>query len=94
MAITYFMLIKGVKGASFMSANIVTAVGENTITILLGSFIGWTLILYLLNRVFKVSILQVLVLVGTFALAMVFLVSFVAYYFVNWKYLASTWGIS
>ncbi len=72
MAITYFMLIKGVKGASFMSANIVTAVGENTITILLGSFIGWTLILYLLNRVFKVSILQVLVLVGTFALAMAF----------------------
>ncbi len=72
MAITYFMLIKGVKGASFMSANIVTAVGENTIAILLGSFVGWTLILYLLNRVFKVNILQVLVLVGTFALAMAF----------------------
>ncbi|MDH3708243.1 MAG: inorganic phosphate transporter [Cyclobacteriaceae bacterium] len=72
MAITYFMLIKGVKGASFMSVNIVTAVGENTIVILLGSFVGWTLILYLLNRVFKVNILQVLVLVGTFALAMAF----------------------
>jgi cytochrome c oxidase subunit 1 len=31
---------------------------------------------------------------GTFALAMVFLISFVLYYFVNWKYLASTWGMS
>jgi len=31
---------------------------------------------------------------GTFALAMVFLLSFILYYFVNWKYLASTWGLS
>lgn len=30
---------------------------------------------------------------GTFVLAMVFLVSFVLYYFVNWKYLAETWAI-
>jgi cytochrome c oxidase subunit 1 len=31
---------------------------------------------------------------GTFAMAMVFLIAFVLYYFVNWKYLASTWGMS
>ncbi|MBF0372719.1 MAG: cbb3-type cytochrome c oxidase subunit I [Alphaproteobacteria bacterium] len=31
---------------------------------------------------------------GTFTLAMIFLVCFVLYYFVNWKYLASTWGMS
>ena len=30
---------------------------------------------------------------GTFALAMVLLVSFVVYYFINWKYLASVWPI-
>jgi cytochrome c oxidase subunit 1 len=30
---------------------------------------------------------------GTFALAMVFLVSFVLYYFVNWKYLATVWPL-
>jgi cytochrome c oxidase subunit 1 len=30
---------------------------------------------------------------GTFALAMVFLVSFVLYYFVNWKYLSTVWPI-
>jgi cytochrome c oxidase subunit 1 len=31
---------------------------------------------------------------GTFALAMVFLVSFVLYYFINWKYLSQVWGLS
>ncbi len=31
---------------------------------------------------------------GTFSLAMVFLVSFVLYYFINWKYLSQVWGLS
>ncbi len=31
---------------------------------------------------------------GTFVLAMLLLVSFVVYYFINWKYLASVWGLS
>ncbi len=31
---------------------------------------------------------------GTFVLALVFLGAFVLYYFVNWKYLAATWGLS
>jgi len=31
---------------------------------------------------------------GTFVLAMVFLASFVLYYFINWKYLSTLWGLS
>jgi cytochrome c oxidase subunit 1 len=31
---------------------------------------------------------------GTFVLALVFLGSFVLYYFVNWKYLSTVWGLS
>ncbi len=31
---------------------------------------------------------------GTFTLAMVFLVAFVLYYFINWKYLSTLWGLS
>ncbi len=31
---------------------------------------------------------------GTFALALVFLLSFVLYYFVNWKYLSTVWPLS
>ena len=70
--ITYFMLIKGVKGTSFMSVQAMQRIEDHTGLILLGSLVGWTLILFILNRVFKVDILKVLVLVGTFALAMAF----------------------
>ena len=31
---------------------------------------------------------------GTFVLAMLFLLSFVLYYFINWKYLGQLWGLS
>ena len=31
---------------------------------------------------------------GTFTLALVFLVAFVLYYFINWKYLSTVWGLS
>lgn len=31
---------------------------------------------------------------GTFMLAMVFLTAFVLYYFINWKYLSTLWGLS
>lgn len=72
MAITYFMLIKGAKGASFMSPDFLAAVNDNTVNLLVISFLAWTAILYFLNRVFRVNILQVLVMVGTFALAMAF----------------------
>ncbi|NNE27495.1 MAG: phosphate permease [Saprospiraceae bacterium] len=72
MAITYFMMIKGAKGASFMSDDFKSLLKENTLAIMTVSFIGWTLLLYILNRLFKVDILKVLVLVGTFALAMAF----------------------
>jgi cytochrome c oxidase subunit 1 len=30
---------------------------------------------------------------GTFVLAMVFLVSFILYYFINWKYLSTVWPL-
>jgi cytochrome c oxidase subunit 1 len=31
---------------------------------------------------------------GTFTFALIFLAVFVLYFFVNWKFLASTWGLS
>jgi len=31
---------------------------------------------------------------GSFVLAMVFLVAFILYYFINWKYLSQLWGLS
>jgi len=71
-AITYFMLIKGAKGSAFITDTTLNWIMDHTMLILLISFLGWTLILQLLMWLVKVNILRVVVLVGTFALAMAF----------------------
>lgn len=70
--ITYFMLIKGAKGASFITKETLEVINSNTFTILLISFAAWTFILQMLMMLFRVSVLKVIVLAGTFALAMAF----------------------
>jgi phosphate/sulfate permease len=70
--ITYFILIKGAKGSSFLTPETVDWIRENTFYILVFSFIGWTIILQLIYMIFKFNILRIIVLVGTFALAMAF----------------------
>ena len=81
--ITYFILIKGAKGSSFLTSDTVDWIKQNTFFILVFSFIGWTIILQLIYMVFKFNILKIIVLVGIFALAMAFagndLVNFVAF---------------
>lgn len=71
-AMTYFMIIKGAKGASFMPVQTVDFLKNNMVGILVGSFVGWTIILQLLYLIFKIDIPRVIVLVGTFGLAMAF----------------------
>ncbi len=71
-SITYFLLIKGVKGASFMDSGLKTSIKENAFLIILASFVGWTIVLQLLIWLTKVDILKLIVLIGTFALAMAF----------------------
>ncbi len=71
-AITYFMLIKGMKGNSLMQPDWLTWINENTFLILVIGFVGWTIILQILTWLFRVNIPKVIVLVGTFALAMAF----------------------
>ena len=70
--ITYFILLKGASGASFMTQKTALWIKENTGLILFGSFVFWTIILQLLFWIFKINILKIIVLVGTFALAMAF----------------------
>ncbi|MCF8373301.1 MAG: inorganic phosphate transporter [Bacteroidales bacterium] len=67
--ITYFILIKGAKGASYMNEDFIH---ENTGKIILYSLIAWAIILQLLHWLTKINILKIIVLVGTFALAMAF----------------------
>ena len=71
-AITYFMLIKGLKGNSLMQPEDLAMIKENTFLIIVYGFLGWTIILQILTWLFKVNIPKVIVLVGTFALAMAF----------------------
>ncbi len=71
-AMTYFLLIKGAKGASFMSGDVKEWISLNSGMVVLYSFVGWTVLLQLLYWLFKVNILKMIVLVGTFSLAMAF----------------------
>ncbi len=71
-AITFFILIKGAKGSSFLTMETVAWIKENTMLILGVSFVGWTVLLQLLQMIFRLNILKLIVLVGTFALAMAF----------------------
>ena len=71
-AITYFILIKGAKGASFMDSETKILIKNNTWLILGISFFSWTILLQVLSWLVNLNILKMIVLVGTFALAMAF----------------------
>ncbi len=71
-AITYFLLVKGSKGASFMDPDLKAAIKDNTFTIIMISFAVWAVILQLLIMFTKVNIFKLIVLIGTFSLAMAF----------------------
>jgi len=71
-AITYFMLIKGAKEASFMSEVTKTYIDQHAFGIIVYGFLGWTIILQLFAWLTRLNILKFIVLVGTFALAMAF----------------------
>ena len=68
-AITYFILIKGAKVASFMSDDLKDFIKTNAFLIISLSFVGWTIILQLVIWLTKIDIFKLIVLVGTFALA-------------------------
>lgn len=71
-AITYFILIKGMKDATFMTEANYEIIRQHTSEIILGSFILWVLLLQLISWLFKTNPLKIVVLAGTFALAMAF----------------------
>ena len=86
-AIIYFMLIKGVKDASFMTKEYKAWVHDNTGLIVGGCFVFFTVLMQALHWM-KVNVFKVIVLLGTFALAMAFagndLVNFVGVPLAGW----------
>ena len=70
-ALIYFMLIKGMKGAAFMTAEIKSWIDAHTLMLLGASFVFFTVLMQILFFC-KVNVLKLVVLIGTFALAMAF----------------------
>ncbi len=70
-AILYFMLLKGLKDTSFMNADIKNTIKQESGRILLFTFICSTVIMQILHLL-RVNILRVIVLTGTFSLALAF----------------------
>jgi phosphate/sulfate permease len=70
--ITHFLLFKGLKDAPFISKPFLETMEANTGWLLLGAFIFWSILSFLINTFTKFNILKFVVLAGTFALAMAF----------------------
>lgn len=70
--IIYFLLVKGAKGASFVTPAALDWIEGNTWKILGAAFAGFTVILQILISVFRINVLKIIVLAGTFALAFAF----------------------
>ncbi len=71
-SIIYFILIKGIKNASFMSGSIKDLISTNTYTLLGVGFLVFSFLSLLAISFFKVNIYKIIIVVGTFALAVAF----------------------
>lgn len=71
-AITYFILIKGIKGISMIPESFLKAVTENQWMILVGSFVVFGVLSQLIVSYTRLSLLKIIILIGTFALALAF----------------------
>ena len=87
-AITYFIIIKGMKGTPFYK-DVKFLIEGNTLGIIAGSFIIWSVISQLLIKIFNINILKLIIGIGTFSLAMAFsgndLVNFVGVPIAAWN---------
>ena len=70
-SILYFMLFKGMKNAAFMTPDVKAYLNEHTLMLLGIIFVVSTILMQFLHAL-KVNIFKVIILIGTFALAMAF----------------------
>ena len=87
-AITYFIFIKGLKGTDYY-ASIKPLIEGRTALIIFISLIFWSLLSYALMIVAKLNIYKLIIIVGTFALALAFagndLVNFIGVPIAAWQ---------
>lgn len=87
-AITYFIFIKGLKGTDYYE-NIQPMIEGKTLLIIIISFVVWSLLSYLAVVVLKMNIYKIIIIIGTFALALAFagndLVNFIGVPIAAWQ---------
>ena len=71
-AISYFIIIKGLKSADFVQGAFLDWANANVWPFIGLSFIVWFLISYILIKAFKLNVYVMVIIFGTFALAMAF----------------------
>ncbi len=70
--LTYFLLVKGAKGASFLDASQGDWLKHNALLLSAASMFFWAFVMQMLTAFTKVNIFKIVVLAGTFSLAMAF----------------------
>lgn len=70
-SLSYFMLIKGLKSAPFMTPESLAWISENTTLLVTSCFITFTLLMQILHWC-RVNVFKIIVLLGTFSLALAF----------------------
>lgn len=95
-AITYFIFMKGLKGTPQYD-DIKGLVEGNELYVMIGSFVFWTLFSYAFEKIFKKTVLIVVIAVGTFGLALAFsgndLVNFIGVPMAAW-HSYEAWSVS
>lgn len=71
-ALSYFILINGLGSLSFVPEGFNLYVHDNLVVVLGISFVFWSLVSQVIMSVFKKDILKVIILAGTFSLALAF----------------------
>jgi phosphate/sulfate permease len=71
-AIIYFILIKGLQSAALFNGSLLGFVNEQPFVFLLANVVLWTALSSLFQKVFKLNVYKLVIIFGTFALAMAF----------------------
>jgi len=95
-AITYFIIIKGMKGTPYYK-DVKFLIEDNTLSIIAGSFLLWTIISQVFIKLFNLNVLKLIIGIGTFSLAMAFsgndLVNFIGVPIAAWNSYEA-WSVS
>lgn len=71
-AITFFILVKGLKSITFVPSDVKDFIKDSPFTIIGYSLVVWTIVCQILMSVIKYDIFKFIIIVGTFGLALAF----------------------